>query len=74
MKRYTHLPQVVLEPPLAGVFDVLSAQDLGVPAQALLLFVGSLFWIAAYDTQYAMVDRDDDLIVGIKRRRFYSVN
>ena len=36
------------------------------PAQAVLLFVGSLFWIVAYDTQYAMVDRDDDLIVGIK--------
>ncbi|NCF44843.1 MAG: 4-hydroxybenzoate octaprenyltransferase, partial [Proteobacteria bacterium] len=43
-----------------------SAQDMGIPNAAILLFVGSLFWIVAYDTQYAMVDRDDDLVVGIK--------
>ena len=43
-----------------------SAQGLGVPREAGLLFIGSLFWIVAYDTEYAMVDRDDDLIVGIK--------
>jgi 4-hydroxybenzoate polyprenyltransferase len=39
---------------------------LGVPNEAGLLFIGSLFWIVAYDTEYAMVDRDDDLVVGIK--------
>ena len=67
MKRYTHLPQVVLGAAFSwGILMAWSAQDLGVPAQAVLLFVGSLFWIVAYDTQYAMVDRDDDLIVGIK--------
>jgi len=37
-----------------------------VPPEAWLLFVGSLLWIVAYDTQYAMVDRDDDVEVGIK--------
>lgn len=67
MKRYTHLPQVVLGAAFSwGILMAWSAQDLGVPAQAVLLFLGSLFWIVAYDTQYAMVDRDDDLIVGIK--------
>ena len=67
MKRYTHLPQVVLGAAFSwGILMAWSAQDLGVPTQAVLLFVGSLFWIVAYDTQYAMVDRDDDLIVGIK--------
>ena len=67
MKRYTHLPQVVLGAAFSwGIFMAWSAQGLGVPDVALLLFIGSLFWIVAYDTQYAMVDRDDDLIVGIK--------
>ena len=67
MKRYTHLPQVVLGAAFSwGILMAWSAQDLGVPKEALLLFIGSLFWIVAYDTQYAMVDRDDDLIVGIK--------
>ena len=67
MKRYTHLPQVVLGAAFSwGILMAWSAQDLGVPKEAWLLFIGSLFWIVAYDTQYAMVDRDDDLIVGIK--------
>ena len=67
MKRYTHLPQVVLGAAFSwGILMAWSAQDLGVPAEALLLFIGSLFWIVAYDTEYAMVDRDDDLVVGIK--------
>jgi len=67
MKRYTHLPQVVLGAAFSwGILMAWSAQDLGVPAEAVLLFIGSLFWIVAYDTEYAMVDRDDDLLVGIK--------
>ena len=67
MKRHTHLPQVVLGAAFSwGIFMAWSAQSLGAPDVALLLFIGSLFWIVAYDTQYAMVDRDDDLIVGIK--------
>jgi 4-hydroxybenzoate polyprenyltransferase len=67
MKRHTHLPQVVLGAAFSwGILMAWSAQGLGVPREAGLLFVGSLFWIVAYDTEYAMVDRDDDLIVGIK--------
>jgi 4-hydroxybenzoate polyprenyltransferase len=37
-----------------------------VPALAWWLFYGNLFWVLAYDTEYAMVDRDDDLRIGIK--------
>ena len=67
MKRHTHLPQVVLGAAFSwGILMAWSAQGLGVPREAGLLFIGSLFWIVAYDTEYAMVDRDDDLIVGIK--------
>ena len=44
---------------LAGVHDA-------VPPHAWLLLVGNLFWVLAYDTEYAMVDRDDDLKIGIR--------
>lgn len=66
-KRWTYLPQVVLGAAFswAIVMAYASVQS-SVPAEAWLLFVGSLFWIVAYDTEYAMVDRDDDLRVGIK--------
>jgi 4-hydroxybenzoate polyprenyltransferase len=37
-----------------------------VPALAWWLLIGNLFWVLAYDTEYAMVDRDDDLAIGIK--------
>ncbi|MFP5325773.1 MAG: UbiA family prenyltransferase, partial [Gammaproteobacteria bacterium] len=37
-----------------------------VPATAWVLMVGNLFWVLAYDTEYAMVDRDDDLKIGMK--------
>jgi 4-hydroxybenzoate polyprenyltransferase len=42
------------------------AIGLAVPALAWLLLLGNLFWVLAYDTEYAMVDRDDDLKLGIK--------
>jgi 4-hydroxybenzoate polyprenyltransferase len=37
-----------------------------VPPQAWWLLLGNLFWVLAYDTEYAMVDRDDDLRIGMK--------
>jgi 4-hydroxybenzoate polyprenyltransferase len=37
-----------------------------VPVLAWLMLVGNVFWAVAYDTAYAMVDRDDDLLIGIK--------
>ncbi len=67
MKRWTYLPQVALGGAFswAVVMAFASVQN-RVPPEAWLMFVGSLLWIVAYDTQYAMVDRDDDLQVGIK--------
>lgn len=67
MKRYTHLPQVVLGAAFSwGIPMAWSAQGHGVPTVSWLMFVGSLLWIVAYDTEYAMVDRDDDLKIGVK--------
>ena len=44
----------------------LSAVNAAVPPQAWWLLLGNLFWVLAYDTEYAMVDRDDDLKIGMK--------
>ena len=67
MKRWTHLPQVVLGIAFSwGILMAWTATDQGLTNTAGVMFVGSLLWIVAYDTMYAMVDRDDDLKVGIK--------
>ena len=67
MKRWTHLPQVVLGAAFSwGIPMAWSAQQATVPSTAWLMFVASLLWIVAYDTEYAMVDRDDDLKIGVK--------
>ncbi len=66
-KRWTYLPQVVLGAAFSwGLIMAYASVRGAVPPQAWLLFLGSLLWIVAYDTLYAMVDRDDDLQVGIK--------
>lgn len=66
-KRWTYLPQVVLGAAFSWAIVMAYTSVLGhVPAEGWLAFVGSLLWIVAYDTEYAMVDRDDDLQVGIK--------
>jgi len=67
MKRFHYLPQVHLGAafgwavPMA--FAALTEQ---VPKQAWLLYVATLVWTVAYDTMYSMVDREDDLKIGIK--------
>jgi len=67
MKRWTYLPQVVLGAAFSwGIVMAFSAAGSGVHAGAWLLFIASVLWIVAYDTIYAMVDREDDLRVGIK--------
>ena len=67
MKRWTHLPQVVLGVAFSwGIVMAFAAVSGAVPAPGWLLFVASLLWIVAYDTLYAMVDREDDLRAGIK--------
>lgn len=67
MKRYTYLPQVVLGAAFAwSVPMAYAAQSGEVNAVAGLLYLATLLWTVAYDTQYAMVDRADDIKAGIK--------
>jgi 4-hydroxybenzoate polyprenyltransferase len=67
MKRWTYLPQVVLGAAFSwGLIMAFAAVGNHVPSEAWLLFIASLLWIVAYDTMYAMVDREDDLKIGIK--------
>ncbi|WP_447927467.1 4-hydroxybenzoate octaprenyltransferase [Vreelandella sp. EE27] len=67
MKRYTHFPQVVLGAAFSWAIPMAFGAVLGyVPLEAWILFLANVLWTVAYDTQYAMVDRDDDLKIGIK--------
>jgi 4-hydroxybenzoate polyprenyltransferase len=67
MKRYTHLPQVVLGAAFSwGMIMAFSEAHGSIPLIAWLLFIANLLWTVAYDTMYAMVDRDDDLKIGVK--------
>jgi 4-hydroxybenzoate polyprenyltransferase len=67
MKRYTHLPQVVLGAAFSwGIPMAFAAQLERLPSALWLLYMGNLLWTVAYDTKYAMVDREDDLRIGIK--------
>jgi len=67
MKRYTHLPQVYLGAAFGwAVPMVFAAQTGAVPNEAWLLFIATVLWATAYDTMYAMVDRVDDLRIGVK--------
>ena len=67
MKRYTHLPQLALGAAFSwGIPMAFAAQRGYLPAALWLLYAGNLLWTVVYDTKYAMVDRDDDLVVGIK--------
>ena len=67
MKRYTHLPQLVLGLAFSwGIPMAFAAQRNALPAALWLIFLGNFWWIVAYDTKYAMVDRDDDIVAGVK--------
>ncbi len=67
MKRYTHLPQVVLGAAFGWAIPMaFTAIQEQLPLTAWLLYAAKLLWTVAYDTQYAMVDRDDDLKIGVK--------
>ena len=67
MKRFTHWPQAVLGAAFAwGIPMAWAAQSNAIAPVAWVLFAAFLLWTIAYDTQYAMVDRDDDLTIGIK--------
>ena len=67
MKRYTHLPQVVLGMAFGWAVPMAYAAQTGeIPKLAWLLYVITILWSVVYDTMYAMVDREDDLKVGVK--------
>jgi 4-hydroxybenzoate polyprenyltransferase len=67
MKRYTQLPQVVLGAAFSWGMIMAFSEAMGeIPPVAWLLFIANLLWTVAYDTMYAMVDRDDDLNIGVK--------
>nr|WP_299379804.1 4-hydroxybenzoate octaprenyltransferase [uncultured Halomonas sp.] len=67
MKRYTNWPQLFLGAAFSWSIPMAFGAVLEtVPVEAWLLFCANLAWTVAYDTEYAMVDRDDDLKVGIK--------
>ena len=66
-KRYVSMPQAVLGVAFSfGIPMAYAAVRADIPWQAWSLLVGNLFWVLAYDTEYAMVDRDDDLHIGMK--------
>jgi len=67
MKRYTHLPQLFLGAAFSWAIPMAWAAEAGeVTKLAWLLFTANVLWTVAYDTLYAMVDRDDDIRIGIK--------
>ncbi len=67
MKRYTYLPQVVLGAAFAWAIPMAyAAEKATLSTEIWLLYLATLVWTVAYDTIYAMVDRDDDLKIGVK--------
>ena len=66
-KRFFAIPQAYLGIAFGfGIPMAFAAVQGAVPAVAWVLLIGNVFWAVAYDTEYAMVDRDDDLKIGIK--------
>jgi 4-hydroxybenzoate polyprenyltransferase len=66
-KRFVAMPQAVLGVAFSfGIPMAFAAVTGNVPSIAWALLLGNLFWVLAYDTEYAMVDRDDDLKIGMK--------
>jgi 4-hydroxybenzoate polyprenyltransferase len=66
-KRFVSMPQAVLGVAFSfGIPMAFAAVQARVPLLAWVLMLGNLFWVLAYDTEYAMVDRDDDLAIGMK--------
>jgi 4-hydroxybenzoate polyprenyltransferase len=66
-KRFVSMPQAVLGIAFSfGIPMAFAAVQSRIPLLAWVLVLGNLFWVLAYDTEYAMVDRDDDLRIGVK--------
>ncbi|WP_414649246.1 4-hydroxybenzoate octaprenyltransferase [Dyella sp.] len=66
-KRYTYMPQVVLGAAFGWAIPMaFAAVTNHVPPLGWLLFLGNILWSVIYDTEYAMVDRDEDIRAGAK--------
>ncbi|RUO64608.1 4-hydroxybenzoate octaprenyltransferase [Idiomarina piscisalsi] len=66
-KRWTHLPQVVLGVAFSfGILMAFTALESNEWFIAALLFIANIIWTVAYDTEYAMADREDDLKIGLQ--------
>ena len=66
-KRFTFYPQVVLGAAYSMAIPMAFAAQTGeLPAALWLLYIANLLWTVAYDTEYAMCDRPDDLVIGVK--------
>jgi 4-hydroxybenzoate polyprenyltransferase len=67
MKRHTHLPQLILGMAFGWAVPMaFMAVTESIPRAAWLLYLATVIWALIYDTQYAMVDRDDDIRIGVK--------
>jgi 4-hydroxybenzoate polyprenyltransferase len=67
MKRYTYFPQVILGAAFGWSIPMAFMATLGeLPAWLWLIYIANLTWTVAYDTAYAMVDREDDIAIGVK--------
>jgi 4-hydroxybenzoate polyprenyltransferase len=67
MKRYTHLPQAYLGIAFGWAVPMsFTAQINSIPAVAWVMYLAVVLWALVYDTMYAMVDKDDDLKIGVK--------
>lgn len=72
MKRFTHFPQVVLGAAFAWSVPMAFAAVTGaLPPELWLIYIAVVIWTMAYDTFYAMVDREDDLKIGVKSTAIY---
>ncbi|GAA6167123.1 4-hydroxybenzoate octaprenyltransferase [Sessilibacter corallicola] len=66
-KRHTHLPQIVLGAAFSWSIPMVFTAETGTVGKEIwLIYFVNLLWVVAYDTYYAMVDRDDDLKIGVK--------
>ncbi|MCC8465504.1 4-hydroxybenzoate octaprenyltransferase [Photorhabdus bodei] len=67
VKRFSHLPQFVLGAAYGWAVPMgFAAVSESLPLECWLLFLVNIFWSVIYDTQYAMIDRNDDLKIGVK--------
>lgn len=67
MKRHTHLPQIFLGAAFSWAIPMAFASQADeLPKYVWLIYMANLSWTVAYDTMYAMVDRDDDIKIGVK--------